>query len=421
MTTQVAVNDTLTQAVVKEDFIQKRKFYLAIGFLMCLIMGLVYAWSIFVLPLEKQFGWTRAQTQLTFTLTIIMFSFGNIFGGRLADRFGPRMVASAGAVLTTIGFFLASYTTSLIMLYFSYGILVGLGIGVAYICVISLAARWYPDRRGLAAGVVTMGFGLAGFLLGGIVGYFINSLGWQWAFRTLGLASAILMVGGALLIRFPPPNWSPVPVQNNQQGPPRVIKNFEWFEMIKTTPFCLWFLSLVALLSAGLMILAHVVPLAVEKGLSKGDAAWAMGMFALFNGLGRLVFGWLYDKLGQTKAMVLDGVVMTVGVFGILYMTQVVGLSGLFVAIMSTGLAYGGCPAINIAFIVNAYGAKNAGINIGLATTPLMIAVIIGPYLGSFAQMSYGYDYTIFLGGLFALVSAIVPFFVGDPQKLYKN
>jgi OFA family oxalate/formate antiporter-like MFS transporter len=169
------------------------------------------------------------------------------------------------------------------------------------------------------------------------------------------------------------------------------------------------------------MILAHVVPLAVEKGLSKGDAAWAMGMFALFNGLGRLVFGWLYDKLGQTKAMVLDGVVMTVGVFGILYMTQVVGLSGLFVAIMSTGLAYGGCPAINIAFIVNAYGAKNAGINIGLATTPLMIAVIIGPYLGSFAQMSYGYDYTIFLGGLFALVSAIVPFFVGDPQKLYKN
>ena len=199
MTTQVAVNDTLTQAVVKEDFIQKRKFYLAIGFLMCLIMGLVYAWSIFVLPLEKQFGWTRAQTQLTFTLTIIMFSFGNIVGGRLADRFGPRMVASAGAVLTTIGFFLAWSTTSLVMLYFSYGILVGFGIGVAYICVISLAARWYPDQRGLAAGVVTMGFGLAGFLLGGIVGYFINSLGWQWAFRTLGLASARLNGGRGLI------------------------------------------------------------------------------------------------------------------------------------------------------------------------------------------------------------------------------
>ena len=409
-----------TEDAGNENLIQKRKLYLAIGFFMCLIMGLVYAWSIFVLPLEKEFGWTRAQTQLTFTLAIIMFSCGNILGGGLADRFGPRMVASAGAVLTTVGFFIASYTTSLSMLYFSYGILVGFGIGVTYICVISLAARWFPDRRGLAAGVVTMGFGLAGFLLGGVVGYFINSLGWQWAFRTLGLASLFLMVGGALLIRFPPPTWSPVPAGTNQTVVAPQVKNFEWSEMVKTTPFCLWFVSLVALLSAGLMVLAHVVPLAVEKGLTKADAAWAMGLFALFNGLGRLVFGWLYDKLGQKKTMVLDGVVITLGVFGLLYLTQAVGLPGLFVAILLTGLAYGGCPAINIAFIANAYGPKNAGINIGLATTPLMIAVIVGPYLGSFSQMSYGYDFTIFLAGISAVLSAIIPFFIGDPQKLYR-
>jgi len=414
------VENMSTKVAVADGLVGRRKLYLLVGFLMSLVMGLVYAWSIFVLPLEKQFGWTRAQTQLTFTLAIMTFCVGMIFGGRVADRIGPRAVACVGAILTTIGFFLASYASSLGMLYFSYGILVGLGIGVADIVVLSAAARWYPDRRGLAIGVMAMGFGLAGFLLGGLIGQFINTMGWQWAFRTLGLASLVLLVGGALVMTYPPLDWNPLPSGGNPGGPrPEPLRNFEWTEMFKTAPWWLWWVWDLVLCVAGLMVLAHVVPLAVEKGLDKAQAAWAMGLFALFNGLGRLVFGWLYDQLGRAKAMVLDGVVMTFGVLGLRYLTELIGFSGLFVSLILTGLAYGGLPAINSAFVVGSYGPKNAGLHIGLATTPLMVAVFIGPYLGSFVQMSYGYNLTIVLGGAVAVIGAIVAFFIGDAQKLY--
>jgi MFS transporter, OFA family, oxalate/formate antiporter len=407
---------------MSDELMRTRKRYLIIGFLMSLVMGLVYAWSIFVLPLEKQFGWTRAQTQLTFTLAIMTFCVGMIFGGRFADRFGPKVVASAGAVLSTIGFFLSSYTSSLGMLYVSYGILVGLGIGVADVVVISAAARWYPDRRGLAIGIMAMGFGLAGFFFGGLLGQFIHSLGWQWAFRTLGVASLIILVGGGLLMAYPPAGWSPASAASASGAPaPPPLRNFEWYEMFKTSPWWLWWVWDLVLCVAGMMVLAHVVPLAVEKGLDKAQAAWAMGLFALFNGLGRLLFGWLYDQMGRNKTMVLSAVVMAIGVFGLRYLTQVLGFPGLFVSIMLTGMAYGGLPVINSTFIVASYGPKNAGLFIGLATTPLMVAVFIGPYLGSFVQMSFGYNLTIVLGGAVAVIGAIVAFFIGDAQKLYQN
>jgi OFA family oxalate/formate antiporter-like MFS transporter len=403
-----------------DDLLSRRKRYLIIGFVMSLVMGLIYAWSIFVLPLEKQFGWTRAQTQLTFTLAIMTFCVGMIFGGRLADRFGPRIVTSVGALVSAGGFFLASYTDSLGMLYFAYGILVGLGIGVADIVVLSAAARWYPDRRGLAIGAMAMGFGLAGFLFGGLMGQFIGSMGWQWAFRTLGLASLVVLVGGGLLMRYPPDGWTPAS-SAGQAGavPPPALRNFEWYEMFKTSPWWLWWVWDLVLCVAGMMVLAHVVPLAVEKGLDKAQAAWAMGLFALFNGLGRLAFGWLYDQMGRTKTMVLSALVMAIGLFGVRYLTQAMGFSGLFLSIVLTGLAYGGLPVINSTFIVASYGPKNAGLHIGLATTPLMAAVFIGPYLGSFVQMSYGYDFTMVLGALVALIGMVVAFFIGDAQKLY--
>jgi OFA family oxalate/formate antiporter-like MFS transporter len=304
------------------------------------------------------------------------------------------------------------------MLYFSYGILNGLGVGVAWVCVASTAVRWYPDRRGLALGALAMGFGLSGFVLGGVLGQFINTLGWQWAFRTVALGSLVVVVSGGLLHRFPPAGWSPIPAGTGVKPP--AVRDFEWYEMFKTSPWWLWWVWDLVLCIAGLMVFAHVVPLAVEKGLDKPQAAWVMGMLALFNGVGRLVFGGLYDQLGRNKTMILDAAVMTFGLFALRYLTQGLGFSGLFVSVMCIGLAYGALPVINSTFVVNSFGPKNAGLHIGLATTPMMVGVIIGPYLGSFVQMSYGYDVAIILGGLVAFVGVIVAFFVGDAQKMYR-
>jgi hypothetical protein len=139
---------------------KSRWIYLVIGFVVSIVLGLVYAWSIFTLPLEKAFGWTRSDTSLAFSFSIVTLSIGMIFGGRIQDRKGPKLVAVAGAACLAIGFFAASFTTSLWMLYVFYGVMVGLGVGLIYICLISVVARWYPDRRGLGMGILTMGLGL---------------------------------------------------------------------------------------------------------------------------------------------------------------------------------------------------------------------------------------------------------------------
>ncbi|MGD9503483.1 MAG: OFA family MFS transporter [Syntrophobacteraceae bacterium] len=402
-----------------DDLVSSRMRYIIVGFLVSLVLGLVYAWSIFVLPLEKQFGWTRAQTQLTFTISIIALSIGMIFGGRLSDRLGPRKLGIAGAVLTTLGFFLASYTNALWMLYLSYGVFAGLGVGVVNICATSTVVRWYPDRRGFALGLLTMGFGLAGFLFGSLLGQFINALGWQWAFRIVSLASLIVLVGGSFIFQFPPLGWSPIPAGAAKSAKPAPsIKNFEWNQMLKTSPWWVWWGWDLVLCIAGLMVMAHVVPLAVEKGMEKSQAAWAMGMFALFNGAGRLSFGWLWDHMERKTVMALDAVVMTVGLLGLRFLTQALGFPGLFISIICTGLAYGGLPAINSAFIVSSFGPKNSGLHIGLGTTPMMAAVFLGPYLGSFVQMSYGYDTTMIIGGLLAACGAVLAHLIGNAQEL---
>jgi len=396
----------------------RRYPYLIVGFVMSLVMGVIYAWSIFVLPLERQFHWTRAQTQLTFTIAIISLSISMIVCGRIADRLGPRVVAACGAVLVTVGALLASYTTSLGMLYFCYGVLVGFGVGTMYVCALSAAARWFQDRKGFAMGIVAMGFGLGGFFFGGIVGQFINSYGWQWAFRVLSVASLILLVGGSLLLRYPPPGWAP---PRKQAAAPRpALKDFTWYQMLQTGPFWAWFVWDLVICIAGLMVMAHVVPLAVGKGLARAQAAWAMGMLALFNAAGRILFGWLYDLLGRNKAMVLEALCMVIGVFGIVFFTPVAGVAGLFLALMFTGLGYGGAPVVNSTFMVNSFGYKNAGLFIGMTTMPMMLGVFIGPYLGSFVQMSYGYDVAVIIGGCIAIVGVIAAFVTGDAQKKYE-
>lgn len=396
----------------------RRYPYLIVGFIMSLVMGVIYAWSIFVLPLERQFHWTRAQTQLTFTIAILSLSVSMILCGRIADRVGPRLVAASGAVLVTLGSLLASYTTSLGMLYFCYGVLVGFGVGTMYVCALSAAARWFEDRKGFAMGIVAMGFGLGGFFFGGIVGQFISTYGWQWAFRVLSVASLLLLVGGSLLLRYPPKGWAP---PRKQAAAPRpALKDFTWYQMLQTGPFWAWFVWDLVICIAGLMVMAHVVPLAVGKGLARAQAAWAMGMLALFNAAGRIIFGWLYDLIGRNKAMVLESLCMVIGVFGIVFFTPVAGVAGLFVALMFTGLGYGGAPVVNSTFMVNSFGYKNAGLFIGMTTIPMMLGVFIGPYLGSFVQMSYNYDVAVIIGGCIAILGVIAAFLTGDAQKKYE-
>jgi OFA family oxalate/formate antiporter-like MFS transporter len=151
------------------------------GVLMNLALGSLYAWSVFVAPLEKEFGWRRAQTSLVFAITFI-------FGGRLQDRRGPRAAAFIGTVLVSLGFFLTSLTTSLTFLYVVFGVIVGAGNGFGYATPIPVASKWFPDKRGLVVGLMVGGYGASSAIIGPLATNLIASIGWRTTFQILGVA-----------------------------------------------------------------------------------------------------------------------------------------------------------------------------------------------------------------------------------------
>src|ERR1051325_9666876 len=157
------------------------------GMSMNLALGSLYAWSVFVLPLEREFSWTRAQTSWVFTIAIVTFALTFVLAGRLQDKFGPRLCAFAGALLDSLGFFLASMTMSLLFLYIVFGVIVGAGNGFGYATPIPVASKWFPDKRGLVVGLMVGGYGGGSAIFGTLAsGYLVPSFGWRATFQLLG-------------------------------------------------------------------------------------------------------------------------------------------------------------------------------------------------------------------------------------------
>src|ERR1700733_2331667 len=171
------------------------------GVLMTLALGTLYAWSIFVAPLEHEFGWKRAQTSTVFTIVVVVFAVSFVAAGRLQDRFGPFWIAITGGVLVSAGFFLCGFTTSLHYLFFCYGVLGGIGNGFGYATVVPVMAKWFPDKRGLAIGLALAGYGGGSAIFGPLADLeMFPHFGWRGTCMNLGgIFFAMTMVASFLL------------------------------------------------------------------------------------------------------------------------------------------------------------------------------------------------------------------------------
>jgi MFS transporter, OFA family, oxalate/formate antiporter len=410
-TNSAPVNTTLAES--------NRWLFVMVGFLISLVLGLLYAWSIFVIPLEKQFGWTRAQTSLAFTISIIFFVVGMIAGGKHTDKKGPRVVVSIGSLVLAAGFFLASLTNSLIHLYLSYGVLCGFGIGYANIAPMVTAMRWFPDRRGLVSGILVMGFGLAAFVLGSTAGYIIAKVGWEWAFRLFAILSLLFCLLGAQFMKYPPPGWLPDGMRHGSAatGPARKTQDYDWRQMFRTSTWWIWWTFHLAILTGGLMIIGHIVPFAVESGVSTAQAVFAMGVFSVCNGLGRVAVGLLWDNLGRNRTMIIAGVIMFAGLLSLGTLVSQFGYAAMLVAVVLIGASFGGAVPIASSLIASSFGNKHFGTNYGIATTPLMVGAIIGPYLGGYIRtLTNSYEIAIFTSAALAIIGIITGIIIKDPK-----
>src|SRR5262245_1538620 len=179
------------------------------GVLMNLALGSLYAWSVFVLPLEQQFGWKRADTSLTYTIAVVTFALSFVAAGRLQDKKGTKICALIGTVLVSTGFFLTSMTTSLGFLYVAFGVIVGVGNGFGYATPIPVASKWFPDKRGLVVGLMVGGYGASSAIIGPLATRWIGSMGWRPTFQLLGAAFFVLGMLGTWLMVNPPQGYRP--------------------------------------------------------------------------------------------------------------------------------------------------------------------------------------------------------------------
>jgi OFA family oxalate/formate antiporter-like MFS transporter len=372
------------------------------GVLMNLALGSLYAWSVFVAPLEREFGWTRAQTSLVFTIAVVTFAVTFIVGGRLQDKRGPRAAAFIGATLVSLGFFLTSMTSSLTFLYAVFGIVVGAGNGFGYATPIPVASKWFPDKRGLVVGLMVGGYGASSAIIGPLATSMIASVGWRATFQILGGAFFVMGIVGTLLMTNPPAGYRP----GGWTPPPSVgsRRDFTTAEVLRTQQFYLLWVAYCLGAAAGLMTISQLVLFARSAGLTATAAAFALTVGAVGNAGGRILSGWLSDSLGRLatlRTMVLASAIAMPLLFAV---REQIALFYLLVAVVYW--CYGTQLSVFASATADLYGTRNLGMNYGALFTAWGAAGILGPIIaGRVFDATKSYQYAFYAASGLAFVA----------------
>lgn len=352
----------------------KKYFQLIIGFILLLFLGVAYAWSLFMVPLEKEFGWSRDETSLVFTISMICFCIGGIAGGRFNHIFGHRRVLVLASVIITIGFAGCANVHELWQIYCFYGVLVGFSIGALYNVIISTVNTWFQDRIGFSSGIMTMGYGAGSFALGSLISYTNNLAGWRSTFYMLAIIFFLLIFISSFIIR----KFDHELEESVTDRP--VCGQLEPMKMLRTRPFYYYYFWCALISAIGLSVIGHASPMSIYLGASADLVIIATGTFSIANGVGRVIFGILYDTYGRRLTMMIVSIFMMLGVVFINAALKDHSLYALFLANGLIGISYGGTPPCNSSVAKELYGSINYGENFSILTSGGIVASLIGPY-----------------------------------------
>jgi MFS transporter, OFA family, oxalate/formate antiporter len=396
----------------------KRWWIAFAGVLLQVVLGAVYAWSVFRVPLAKQFHWSISQVTLTFTIAIMALGFAAFFGGLWLKQAGPRVVAMTGGVLYGGGVFLASMSYhGLWWLYLTYGLIGGIGLGFGYIVPISVMVKWFPDKRGLMTGIAVGGFGAGALITAPVATRLIESVGVLQTFAYLGIAFLIVSVVSGYFMQnppdgFKPEGWTPKEktlaeksVQDLTLG--GALKTWQWW--------ALWLLLFLNT-SAGISIISQEAPLFQELAkITAIVAAGMVGVVSIGNAVGRVFWAWASDTLGRRMTFTVM-FILQIGLFWFLPSLHSVG--GVTTVAFIILLCYGGGFGTMPAFAADYFGPTNVGSIYGLMLTAWGFASAFGPLLiAHMRQVSGAYSGGLHAIALVMAASVVLPLLVRPPVQ----
>src|SRR5712692_4049534 len=350
---------------------------------MVMIANLQYGWTLFVNPIEQKYHWGRAAIQVAFTIFVLTETWLVPVEGYLVDRFGPKVMVCGSGVLVAIAWVINSVASSLLLLYIGAAI-GGIGAGVIYGASVGNALKWFPDRRGLAAGLTAAGFGAGSALTVVPIANMIQSSGYEAAFLWFGLGQGIVVVLVGLLLRAPQPGEAPAPAAPSVQ---ETRRDYEWKEVLRSPPFWVMYVMFVMVGAGGLMATAQLAPIAKDfkiadvpvslLGITLPALTFALSIDRVLNGLTRPFFGWVSDHIGRENTMFIAFLLEGLAVYGLLSFAHdpllFIILSGLVF------FAWGEIYALFPAMCADLYGKKFATTNYGLLYTAKGMAALMVP------------------------------------------
>jgi OFA family oxalate/formate antiporter-like MFS transporter len=396
---------------------QRRWGIAGAGFLMQMALGGVYAWSVFRTPLTDRFHWTIAQVTLTFTICISVIGGSAMFGGLWLNKSGPRVVAITGGCIYGLGVFLASFSAGrLWWLYLSYGLIGGVGLGLAYIVPVAVLVKWFPDRRGLITGIAVSGFGAGALVTAPVATRLIQSVGVLETFAYLGIAYFAIIVVTGYFMHDPPAGWYPFGwTPSAAQAAQRSVVDYTVGEALATWQWwVMWFLFFLNL-SAGVSLISQEAPIFREIAkVSAIEAGIMVGIASVGNALGRIAWASVSDVITRRWAFALIFLTQ-VGLFWIL--PGITSASALTFVAFVILMCYGGSAGTMPAFAADYFGAKNVGSIYGLMLTAWGGGSAFGPLLIAHLREVDG-SYT---GGLRTIAcilaaSVVLPLIVRPPR-----
>ena len=387
------------------------------GIFIQIALGAVYAWSVFSVPLSKQFGWSISDVTLTFTIAIFALGFAAFFGGLWLNKQGPRVVAMTGGLLYGLGVFMASFSGNrLWWLYLTYGLIGGIGLGFGYIVPVAVLVKWFPDRRGLITGIAVGGFGAGALVTAPVATRLIASVGVLQTFAYLGIAYLLVTVAGGYFMQNPPAGWKPAGwAPSAPQASQRSAKDYTLGEAVRSWQWWALWLLLFINTSAGISVISQESPLFQELArVTALTAAGMVGIVSIGNAFGRVFWAWLSDMLTRRMTFVamFAAQVLLFWLLPSMHTATILTIVS-FIILMCYGGGFGTMPA----FAADYFGPKNVGPIYGLMLTAWGFASAFGPLLiARMREVTHEYGSALHVIAGVLAVSIILPFIVRPPK-----